>query len=73
MSISNSIIIAHPGNYTVQGIVVIQVISFDVRTNSTGLATLVYSRPNGCYPYLYLVNGDPYNQISHLDVISGCP
>jgi len=69
-TITNLIVITHTGNYTVRGVLVIDVMSFDIWTNSTGYATLKYYM-NDCVSG-YLVGGDIYSSINHLPAVGGC-
>lgn len=77
-TITGPIVITHNGNYSIVGFVVLNVISFDARTNSTGWATLNYVVVTPCFlnappPFGYLVNGDVYSDIDHLPNDGFCP
>jgi hypothetical protein len=77
-TITSPLIITHDGNYSIEGVVVLNIISFDTRTNSTGWATLNFAVVTPCFltsppPFGYLINGSVYSDISHLPNDGFCP
>ena len=75
VSIANLVLITHTGNYSIEyrgaSLVLIDVVSVDTRTNSTGWATLNYVDVNPCF-YFYEVWGTHYSAISHLSTSGSC-
>jgi hypothetical protein len=76
IEITNLILITHTGNYSIEyhgrSLVLIDVISFESRTNSTGWATLQYIAMNSCV-FDYLIWGSYYSSIAHLPTSGFCP